>query len=225
MADEEQLKKSIWPPKLVLVLFFIFSLFWVWTSGIREVSFFLYAMLGILALYWIYYGSEKDRKYVKDIAYFSIIYGVILIIFGLFATENSWLWEYWQMLASNIIEPMKIMLISDGIIVVIFGVLLYLSDKWWSVESIELQNNRERIHRHWCASHPLRWMWCQNEGAPGFTHRNARSAPQNRLFGTPRSSAVLTRLFTVLRHHVLRDSVRPSRVECLSHPSIVMPFG
>jgi len=129
MADEEQLKKSIWPPKLVLVLFFIFSLFWVWTSGIREVSFFLYAMLGILALYWIYYGSEKDRKYVKDIAYFSIIYGVILIIFGLFATENSWLWEYWQMLASNIIEPMKIMLISDGIIVVIFGVLLYLSDK------------------------------------------------------------------------------------------------
>jgi hypothetical protein len=127
MADEEQLKKSIWP--LVLVLLFIFSLFWVWTSGIREASFFLYTMLGILALYWVNYGGEQDRKYVQYIAYFSIIYGIILIIYGMFATEDSWLWEYWQMLASNTsdhpIELMKIILISDGIIVVIFGFLLH----------------------------------------------------------------------------------------------------
>ena len=86
-------------------------------------------MLGILALYWVNYGGEQDRKYVQYIAYFSIIYGIILIIYGMFATEDSWLWEYWQMLASNTsdhpIELMKIILISDGIIVVIFGFLLH----------------------------------------------------------------------------------------------------
>jgi tetratricopeptide (TPR) repeat protein len=61
-THEEQLYKSKFPQKPVLIIVFIFSLYWIWASGLSDTSYILYAILGIVALYWLYYGGNKREN-------------------------------------------------------------------------------------------------------------------------------------------------------------------
>jgi len=135
---QERIRTSTFPSLPVLIIVFIFSLFWIYASGLSDASYILYAIFGILALYWVYKAGEEERKYVKYIAYFSILFGIFIVLYAItLTTVRDMVLTYGEALfksyvisfgvsTSRAVEGIRGILIFEGIIVMAFGFLLWM---------------------------------------------------------------------------------------------------
>lgn len=121
------------------LIVFIISLFLGFFSGFFDAVYFLYALFGILALYWIYKGSEKERKYIKFIGLAMIIFGILVVVGGIVMDATTVAISYgrdvtvtYSLLSysifggtSNYLLLIKVAMMINGLFIAIFGFLLY----------------------------------------------------------------------------------------------------
>jgi hypothetical protein len=141
-TELENLKHDKISPIPLIV--FILSLFLGFFSGFFDAVYFLYALFGILALYWIYKGSEKERKYIKFIGLAIIVFGILIVVGGIVMDAKTVAISYgrdvqitYSLLSysifggtSNYLLLIKIAMMINGLFIGFFGFLLYRNDTY-----------------------------------------------------------------------------------------------